>query len=99
MRPWDVLRTAQYLVQLVAAYNPLKLFLPLVLAAGLSSLGAAVLVLLHGSAWLTPLAVMTAATLVLAGLGAHSHVVARAAAGPILGATSAGDASERTAKR
>lgn len=80
----DVLRTAQYLFQLIAAYNPLKLFLPIVVVAALSSaaglfsaaLGAGDTALLAGT-------IMAATTLLLVALAAHAYIVSRWSAGPL----------------
>lgn len=69
----DVLRTMQYLFQLVAVYNPLKLFLPLVVAAALLAVGS-----FSYGVWLERIAgmvsgvIMTAATLLLVGIAGHS---------------------------
>jgi glycosyltransferase involved in cell wall biosynthesis len=79
----DVLRTAQYLVQLIVAYNPLKFFFPLVTVSGGLTLVAAVLALAGREGWLLPAWVMGAATLLLAGLGGHAYIVSRAAGGSI----------------
>jgi glycosyltransferase involved in cell wall biosynthesis len=74
----DVLRTAQYLFQLIAVYNPLKLFLPLVLAAfamvpvcfgyGIAreSFGA----MISG-------VILTATSLVLVGLAGTAYIISR----------------------
>jgi glycosyltransferase involved in cell wall biosynthesis len=77
----DVLRTAQYLFQLTATYNPLKLFLPLVVLSG--ALAVAGLVgagLGLGSSWALLGAMMGAATLLLAGLAVHAYVISGAPA-------------------
>jgi glycosyltransferase involved in cell wall biosynthesis len=67
----DTLRTMQYLVQIIALYNPLKLFLPLVVASTLLSLGA----LLAGAG--TAALVAAAATLLLAGIAIHAYIGSR----------------------
>lgn len=79
----DVLRTTQYLVQLIVAYNPLKFFFPLVAASGVLTLGAGALTLLGRQAWFLPAWIMGAATLGLAGMAGHAYIVSRAARGPI----------------
>ncbi|MGE0709420.1 MAG: glycosyltransferase family 2 protein [Planctomycetota bacterium] len=74
----DILRTLQYLFQLVAVYNPLKLFLPLVLLNSLLAAAA----LAYGL-WLERLVAMlsgvilSAGTLLLIGLAALSYIVSR----------------------
>jgi glycosyltransferase involved in cell wall biosynthesis len=84
VRARDMLRTAQYLFQLVAAYNPVKLFLPLILATALGGLACFGLALSDGI-WAAAGAVLLASSVLLLGLAAHAYVVARAAAGPIRG--------------
>jgi len=74
----DILRTLQYLFQLIAVYNPLKLFLPLVLllgalAAGTLVYGAAES---HGVALLSGV-IFTTGTFLLVGVAALSYVVSR----------------------
>jgi glycosyltransferase involved in cell wall biosynthesis len=74
----DALRTAQYLFQIVALYNPVKLFLPLI---GLASLAAGCGMLLgalggHPEAWL-PAAGLGAVALLLMGMAAHAHILSR----------------------
>lgn len=74
----DTLRTAQYLVQLVAVYNPLKLFLPFVaLSSSLALVGFA-----YGGIYRSPWGMLTgvllsATTLLLFGLAAIAYIVAR----------------------
>jgi glycosyltransferase involved in cell wall biosynthesis len=78
----DVLRTAQYLVQLIAVYNPIKLFVPLIAA----SLGTAVIAAVVAAAgvWnggFLAAVVMLATALLLVGLGALTYVVSRVGRG------------------
>jgi len=82
----DVLRTSQYLFQLIAVYNPLKLFLPLVV---LSVLLAGLAFLLAGSAATAPATLLGIAligvTLVLVGLAALAYVASRVGSPPVPG--------------
>jgi glycosyltransferase involved in cell wall biosynthesis len=78
----DVLRTAQYLVQLIAVYNPIKFFVPLIVI----SLGTAALAVLVAAAGLwsggfLASVVMLATALLLLGLGALTYVVSRVGRG------------------
>jgi glycosyltransferase involved in cell wall biosynthesis len=78
VRTKDIFRTLQYLFQLIAVYNPLKLFLPFVLlnvllAVGVGAYGA---YLNHGVAILGALVLFSSA-LVLVGLSATSYIVSR----------------------
>jgi hypothetical protein len=79
----DVLRTAQYLFQLIAAYNPVKLFLPLIVGTALLSLVAFAAAVGLGAVWAAAGAVMAASSALLVGLAAHAYTVSRAAASPI----------------
>lgn len=78
VRPRDVLRTLQYLFQVIAVYNPLKLYLPLVLVAALGAVVSA----LYG-VWLERIGgaisavVLFATTLLLIAIAAHAYVVSR----------------------
>ena len=81
----DTFRTGQYLFQLIAAYNPVKLFVPLVLGSLLAAAGFAGLAVWHAERWLAPAWMFGVASLLLTGLAAHAYVVSRAAAGPIRG--------------
>lgn len=74
----DTLRTIQYLVQIVAVYNPLKLFLPLVLLSGSLSLAGFAYGGLFESVWgaLTGVLLM-ATTLVLSGIAALAYIIGR----------------------
>lgn len=81
----DVLRTVQYLFQLVALYNPLKLFLPITAAAVIAALvafatGAAGL-WSHG---LLAGVLMSGASLLLIGLAAHAYILSRSGLRPVL---------------
>jgi polyisoprenyl-phosphate glycosyltransferase len=89
VRVRDILRTTQYLFQLVAAYNPVKLFLPLILATALGALASFGVALLDGAIWAGVGSVLLASSLLLLGLAAHAYVVSRAAAGPIRGSSAA----------
>jgi len=97
VRVRDILRTTQYLFQLVAAYNPVKLFLPLILVTGLGALASFGLALLDGAIWAAAGAVMLASSLLLLGLAAHTYVVSRAAAGPIRGGSAAAGGGQASA--
>ena len=82
----DVLRTAQYLFQLIAVYNPLKLFLPLVVLSGLLSGLAFLLAVLGGAA---PAALLGIAlggmTIVMVGLAALAYIASRVGSPPVQG--------------
>jgi glycosyltransferase involved in cell wall biosynthesis len=82
----DTFRTAQYLFQLIAAYNPVKLFVPLVGLSVVAGVAATGLSLWRGEPWLLPASLFATAAALLTGLAAHAYVVSRAAAGPIRGA-------------
>jgi glycosyltransferase involved in cell wall biosynthesis len=75
----DVLRTAQYLFQLVAVYNPLKLFLPLVVISGLLACAA---LLLAATGRATPanllVVAIVEAPIVMVGLAALAYIASRA---------------------
>jgi polyisoprenyl-phosphate glycosyltransferase len=74
----DVLRTAQYLFQLIAVYNPLKLFLPLVLlsmALAPACFGYGLLEKSFGA--MLSGVVLTATTLLLIGIAAHAYILSR----------------------
>lgn len=81
----DVLRTIQYLFQLIALYNPLKLFLPLVAAAGALALAS-----FGYGLWLERIAgmvsgvVMTATTLLLVGLAGFTYTQTRIGLYPVV---------------
>ena len=79
----DILRTGQYLFQLIAAYNPVKLFLPLVVGVGLMSLGSFGAAIVAGGAWAVTGILLAAASILLVGLAANAYTVSRASAGPI----------------
>jgi glycosyltransferase involved in cell wall biosynthesis len=80
-RTRDILRTLQYLFQLIAFYNPLKLFLPLLLLTGALAGAGLAWGLLAGSALGAELGIaMLCTALLLAGIAALSYVVARAGA-------------------
>jgi glycosyltransferase involved in cell wall biosynthesis len=74
----DTLRTVQYLFQIIAVYNPLKLFLPLVLLSGLLGLAGFAYGGVYGSVWgaLTGV-LMAATTLILCGIAALSYIIGR----------------------
>jgi glycosyltransferase involved in cell wall biosynthesis len=74
----DTLRTAQYLIQLIAVYNPLKLFLPLVLLSVIIGLAGFAYGWLYRSPWgaLTGL-LASATTPLLCGLAALAYIIAR----------------------
>lgn len=78
VRTKDIFRTLQYLFQLIAVYNPLKLFLPFVLLNLLLAFGAGVygIYLQHGVALLGAV-VLLASALILVGLSATSYIVSR----------------------
>jgi glycosyltransferase involved in cell wall biosynthesis len=74
----DTLRTAQYLFQLIALYNPIKLFLPLVgIAAALAASAFIVAGLGIWSQAALAGSLMTAVALLLVGLAAHAYIVSR----------------------
>jgi glycosyltransferase involved in cell wall biosynthesis len=78
----DTLRTAQYLFQLIALYNPLKLFLPVIaLAAALAGVAFALAGLGLWSEAALAGWLMTAVTLLLVGLAAHAYIVSRVGLG------------------
>jgi glycosyltransferase involved in cell wall biosynthesis len=90
----DVLRTSQYLFQLIAAYNPVKLFLPLVLASAFLSLVAlAVAMRPGGSMALIGAIGISSVTLMMIGLGAHAYIVSRL--GLFTGPPASGDRGRR----
>jgi len=78
VRPRDILRTLQYLFQLIALYNPLKFFLPLVVAC----LCSAVIAFGYGLyleriGGMISGVVMLATTFMLTGLAGHAYIVSR----------------------
>lgn len=74
----DVMRTAQYLFQLVAVYNPLKLFLPLVLfAMSLVPLCFAYGLLERSFGAMLSGVVLTATSLILVGIAGHAYILSR----------------------
>ena len=79
----DTLRTAQYLFQLVAAYNPLKLFFPLVVGLLAAGTGAALVGIWRGDLWFALASVFGLAAAMLTGVAAHAYIVARAGTRPI----------------
>ena len=84
VRPRDVLRTLQYLFQLIAVYNPLKLYLPLVTGSLLLSLAALVYGLwLERIAGLISAVILLATTLLLVGISAHAYIVSRVGLYPV----------------
>lgn len=77
----DALRTAQYLVQIVAVYNPVKLYLPLVAFAALLGLAGFLYGAIKASPWGTMTAVLMAAVvLILVGLSGVAYISARSGA-------------------
>ena len=84
VRPRDVLRTLQYLFQLIAVYNPLKLFLPLVLTSLFLSLAALIYgLLLERVAGTISAVILAATTLILVGISAHAYIVSRVGLYPV----------------
>ncbi len=81
----DVLRTAQYLFQLVAVYNPLKLFLPLVTAA-LAAIPACLAWGFVAGTLVGALGalVFAATSLLLIGLAGHAYILSRVGLRPPL---------------
>ena len=78
VRMRDVLRTMQYLFQLIAVYNPLKLFLPLVMAcAGLAAGSLAWAVARASAAALLASSIYAATTLLLVAASAATYVLSR----------------------
>lgn len=84
VRPRDVLRTLQYLFQVIAVYNPLKLYLPLVLASLSLSLTALVYGLwLERIAGLISAVILVGTTFLLIGISAHAYIVSRVGLYPV----------------
>jgi glycosyltransferase involved in cell wall biosynthesis len=80
----DTLRTAQYLFQLIAVYNPIKLFLPVVAASALLALSAGLAG--YTGAWAAgglAAAVLAATTLLLVGLAGHAYILSRTGLPPL----------------
>lgn len=78
VRTRDVLRTMQYLFQLIAVYNPLKLFLPFVLLAFLVGIAGAVYGVTQASANGFLLAVLMLGTMfLLIGQAAQAYIHSR----------------------
>lgn len=74
----DVLRTVQYLFQLIAVYNPLKLFLPIVVSSGLLSVGCMVYGgLARDRLALGSAVILASTTLILVGMAAATYVISR----------------------
>lgn len=74
----DSLRTAQYLLQIVAAYNPVKLYLPLIGFAALLGLAGFIYGAARSSPWGTISAVLMAAVvLLLTGQAGIAYISAR----------------------
>ena len=94
VRMKDVLRTMQYLFQLVAVYNPLKLFLPMVAFSMLLALSGFAYGVLRASpnGFLAGL-LMTATSFLLVGLAGHAYIVSRVGLFPVFGRR---DARRRT---
>ncbi len=82
VRVRDVFRTAQYLFQLIAFYNPLKLFLPIVAVSVVASAAGFLRAALAGGigAYVTGVT-MAATTLVLIALAAQAYIVSRSSMG------------------
>jgi hypothetical protein len=79
---------------LIAAYNPVKLFLPLVLASAVLSLAAlAVAMRPGGSMALIGAIGIASVTLMMIGLGAHGYIVSRL--GLFTGPPASGDRGRR----
>ncbi|MCC6572381.1 MAG: glycosyltransferase family 2 protein [Planctomycetes bacterium] len=77
----DALRTAQYLVQIVAVYNPLKLYLPLIGFAVALGFAGFLYGAIKPSPWGTMTAVLMAAVvLILIGLSGVAYISARSGA-------------------
>lgn len=84
VRPRDALRTLQYLFQLIAFYNPLKLFLPLVLASSvLSLLALGYGVPSRSQLGLLSAVIMAATAMLLVGISAHAYIVSRVGVPPV----------------
>jgi glycosyltransferase involved in cell wall biosynthesis len=82
----DVLRTSQYLFQLIAVYNPLKLFLPLVAGSVALALLAFVLAAVSRPVPATLLGIALAGgTLLLVGLAALAYIASRVGSPPTQG--------------
>jgi glycosyltransferase involved in cell wall biosynthesis len=80
----DVLRTIQYLFQLVAVYNPLKLFLPMiVLSMVLALSGYAYGVIRASENGFLAGMLMTATSFLLVGLAGHAFIVSRTGLFPV----------------
>lgn len=78
VRLHDFLRTLQYLFQLIAVYNPLKLYLPLVLTSALLTvLALGYALLLDRAVGGISAVVLSATTLVLIGISALAYIVSR----------------------
>jgi glycosyltransferase involved in cell wall biosynthesis len=78
VRVRDVFRTAQYLFQLIAVYNPLKYFLPIIAVSAVSSVaGFLAAALGAGIGGFMAGVTMAATTLLLAALAAHAYIVSR----------------------
>ncbi len=78
VRPRDVLRTLQYLFQVIAVYNPLKLYLPLVLVAALGALVSGLYgVWLERIGGMISAVVLVATTLLLIAIAALAYVTSR----------------------
>lgn len=89
VRARDFLRTLQYLFQLVALYNPLKLFLPLVLAGtALAAVSAGAAAATANITYLACAMVAGCATLILIGLSATTYVLSRLGLFPVRGRSS-----------
>lgn len=73
----DVLRTMQYLFQLVAVYNPLKLFLIPTAFAAVATVASFGLAVLRPSLFILCGTVLGATTLLLMGMAAMSYIVSR----------------------
>jgi hypothetical protein len=83
VRVRDVFRTAQYLFQLIAVYNPLKYFLPIIAVAAVSSVaGFLAAALGAGIGGLMAGVTMAATTLLLVALAALAYIVSRMSLGP-----------------
>lgn len=84
VRPRDVLRTLQYLFQVIAVYNPLKLYLPLVLSsAALAVLALGYGLALESSAGLMSAVVFLCTTFLLVGNSAHAYIASRVGLYPV----------------
>ena len=67
----------------VAAYNPVKLYAPLVAGSFFGMVFFLSLAVARDGRWLAEASMFGVATLLLIGMAAHAYVVSRAAAGPI----------------